>query len=89
MVATVHDELVWRCRSRHRLPPPDGGGSNREAFVEMFGDEIAAGVVEGKVCPNWAGIRRMKTELRNAALAWLSVDVPPAPYQFKLPDRLY
>jgi hypothetical protein len=27
----------------------------REAFVEIFGDEIAAGVVKAKLCPNWAG----------------------------------
>ena len=26
----------------------------REAFVEMFGEEVADGAVEAKVCSNWA-----------------------------------
>ena len=27
----------------------------REAFVEMFGPEIADGIVEASICSNWGG----------------------------------
>ena len=54
IVATVHDELVLDA-------PIDTAASCREmveremkeAFIEMFGQEIAAGVVEAKICSNW------------------------------------
>jgi DNA polymerase I-like protein with 3'-5' exonuclease and polymerase domains len=51
LVVTVHDELIFDapvetaefCRQMVE-------DKMREAFVEMFGDEIAEDVVEAKVC---------------------------------------
>jgi DNA polymerase-1 len=55
LVACVHDELVIDCPGNTAKEMCALAKSEMEAaFVAMFGDEIAAGVVEGKVCKTWA-----------------------------------
>ena len=38
----------------------------RGAFIEMFGDEIAGGGVEARICSNWGG--EVKTSNGSASL---------------------
>jgi DNA polymerase family A len=54
LVATVHNELILDAPvETAEFCPKMVEDKMREAFVEMFGDEIAEDVVEAKVCGDW------------------------------------